>query len=69
MQLETGESHESWDSTDQVPSHVDVFDRDLFVIAAQRFFASIVPRQRGAPQWQGKRRFAAGLCRSGSTKA
>jgi hypothetical protein len=35
----------------------------------QRFFANIVPRHVAAPQWQGYRRFAAGVCRTGSVKA
>lgn len=30
----------------------------------QRFFLSMVPRQFAAPQWHGKRRFTAGVCRS-----
>ena len=36
---------------------------------AQRFLARIVPRQVAAPQWHGKRRLAAGVCRSSSTYA
>ena len=50
-------------------SHTDGFRMEVGICpgqgpSRQRFFLSMVPRQPEAPQWQGKRRFTAGVIRS-----